>query len=84
MQSTKNPQKVDKASGARIMRPAMPESVLDFFRATGRIGGSAKSPAKTKAAQANGRLGGKLGGRPRQHLLVESEVLSHLGRASAA
>jgi len=78
MQQAKPAQIVYKPTGGQITAPVMPRSVRDFFRATGRIGGSAKSPAKAKAARENGKLGGKLGGRPRkqQKALLKSTVLA--------
>ena len=80
MQSTSNQRIVDKATGAHIPAPSMPESVVDYFRATGRVGGSAKSLAKTNAARENG----KLGGRPRKPQAAApptSAVLALINRA---
>ena len=80
MQQAKPAQIVYKPTGAQITAPVMPAPVLDFFRATGRIGGSAKSEAKAKAARKNGKLGDTLGGRPRnqREALPKSEVLASI------
>jgi hypothetical protein len=81
MQSTSNQGFVDKPASARIPMPVMPESVLRFFRANGRLGGLAKSQAKTNAARENGRLGG----RPHKQgaaTLPMSAVLAAINRAS--
>jgi hypothetical protein len=80
MQSTRNARIVSKTTGAQITAPVMPAPVLDFFRANGRIGGSAKSPAKAKAARRNGKLGGKPGGplRNQQEALPKSEVIASI------
>ena len=67
MQKAKPTQIVNKPTAALIAAPVMPETVINFFRSTGRVGGLAKSAAKTKAARENGRLGGKMGGRPSKH-----------------
>ena len=59
MQSTTNQQFEDNPASGDIPTLVMPESVLAYFRATGRVGGSAKSPAKARAARQNGKLGGR-------------------------
>lgn len=46
------------------MKPPSREEILSAF---GRLGGSAKSEAKTAAARRNARKGGWPKGRPRKH-----------------
>jgi hypothetical protein len=71
MQRTRDTGSVNKLAAAVVTAPVMPEPVMEFFRTTGRIGGSAKTEAKAKAARRNG----KLGGRPDRRLCKQMQTL---------
>jgi hypothetical protein len=65
------------------MEDSMTSTISNAAAALGRLGGQAKSKAKTKAARTNGLKGGDLGGRPRKFEKM-SDALAFADQAKRA